>query len=607
MVETLLSVSDLHLSYGQKTLLDGVSFGVERGKKVGLVGRNGSGKSTLLKILAGITAPDGGKITHSKYILSGYLSQEFELDESQTVLENIISPYRLKQQQTLINGFDTSQEPAIFSDVELEEQARKLIRDFQCPAEDMGVKHLSGGEKRRVALCATLIGSPSLLLLDEPTNHLDILAIEKLEAYVKAFQGAVVLISHDRYFLDSTVDELYELDRGSIFIHAGNYTEFLINKMARLENEQVQIEKTKKYLARERKWVMSGVKARGTKDKGRVKRYYELKHSQRQAAEGGYELLLPEIKELGNKILKAVNLGVDAGSKQVVRGLNLDFQPGMKLGLIGPNGAGKTTLLQVLMGNSEPCEGKVVVGINTEFNYLDQSRVHLDDSLSIFEEVGGGNEKTKFGDGEVSTRGYLRRFLFDNQRIMTPLRFLSGGEKARVILAKLLKKGGNFLIFDEPTNDLDLEMMEVLEETLLEFEGSAVIVSHDRYFLNNVCTDILALQGDGEYVLSTGNYDDYLEKQRSSHAVILPQNLHISKSDPYVKSLNKQKKEIEAKKKNIEKRIAELEGKIEEMEQEFSRPDFYEKHGERLEKFTQKLEAFKVELDRCLEKWMEIV
>ena len=523
----IASANQLVVRFGGQPVLDRASLTIVEGERLGLVGRNGSGKSTFLQIAAGILAPDEGEWTRRRDLITGYMPQMFELDQTSTVEANVLEgartildwiaeyedapPESARSAQLLdrINQFDGWN---------LETRARSLITNLHAPAPDRPVAQLSGGERRRVALCRALISRPDFLILDEPTNHLDTDSIEWLEAFLGRYAGTCLFVTHDRYFLDRIATRIVELSRGQFRSYEGNYTDYLLARAGREVVEELQERKRQKFLKSELAWVRKAPRARRTKSVDRVERYFEMASAAAPEPELDVEMVIPPAPKLANRVLTLRAVGVDLAGRSLFDKLTLDLAAGERLGIVGRNGAGKTTLLRVMLGELAPTRGEVELGARTQINYVDQNRLLLDDEKSVLEEVSDGSDFLKVGEESISVRAYLRRFLFTDERINTRIAQLSGGERSRVLLAKILKRGGNLLIFDEPTNDLDLGTLRLLEEALVAFQGSIIVVSHDRYFLNRICTAILAFEADGAVRYHVGNYDYYLEKRGAAQA-----------------------------------------------------------------------------------------
>lgn len=612
----ILTAKELEVHYGEQIVLDKASLSVHAGDRIGLVGKNGVGKSTFLKIISGIMPPDSGEVAKKRDLVVGFLSQEFILNDSKNVYNNILAGAEnilslIKEYET--TSFDSPEkhileEKILLSDGwNLERKIHLLIKSLHAPDAEREIETLSGGEKRRVALCRALISQPDLLILDEPTNHLDTDSIEWIENFLGEYGGTCIFVTHDRYFLDRIATRIVELSNGVFFSHQGNYTDYLINKAERQAIKEAEEKKRQNFLRRELDWVLRGPRARRTKAKSRLDNYYEVASQQNYEAELNVDLIIPPPEKLGNKILELKNVGVHIGNKNLFENLSFIFEPGRKLGVVGKNGAGKTTLLKMLLGNIEPTSGKIDYGEKTQFNYVDQARLILNDEDSVIQAIGEGSEIIKFGKQEMTVWTYLRRFLFTDDRINTLVGRLSGGEKSRLTLAKILKDGGNFLLLDEPTNDLDLPTLRILEEALISFEGCVVAVSHDRYFLNRVCNGILAFEENGGIYFSEGNYDYYIQKRKKKED---PTNVPIKKEkkdgvvekEKIRKLTWKEKKELE----EMEENILSAEAEIERIENIFSSPDFYEKYATQTNDLNCLLDEAKLKAKQFYERWDEL-
>lgn len=530
LMSALLSANEIRLSYGYQTLLDGVTLAVSAGEKIGMVGRNGCGKTSLLKILTGQQNADSGEISVRRALRIGYLPQEFELNADLSVHENIASGAAdiVDAIRRYENGEGSDAE---LNDLlhlidhadgwNLDSRIKSISTALDTPPLNAPVGPLSGGEKRRVALCRALVCQPDLLLLDEPTNHLDAESIRWLEDFLRGFPGAVIFVTHDRYFLDIIATRIIEIDLGRAFSHPGNYTAFLESKAIRQQISEQTERRRQRFLREELEWVRAGVKARGTKQRTRLDKFYEVEGMEAPPEEREMDLLIPPPPDLGNIVVELEGAGVNVGSEHLprwlFRNLTLQLRPGQCTGIVGRNGVGKTTLLKLCLGQIEPTEGTAVIGKRVKVNYIDQTRMVLDGTGSLLDEVSDGNEKVMFGNQILGARAYLRRFLFDDQRINERVDLLSGGERARLMLAKVLKNGGNLIVLDEPTNDLDLPSLRMLEEALAVFDGSVIVVSHDRYFLDRICDQIIAFEEDG-LIVQPGNYSYYLEKRQAREA-----------------------------------------------------------------------------------------
>src|SRR3954451_20994909 len=522
VVNAIASANELVVRFGNQVVLDRATISIVEGERVGLVGRNGTGKSTFIQIAAGVMQPDAGEFVTRRDLVTGYMPQMFELDEDATVHANILSG--AQRILDLISEYErVPPESARSAEVldqithfdgwNLEHRAKSLITNLHAPDPERVVRQLSGGEKRRVALCRALLARPDFLILDEPTNHLDTESIEWLEDFLARYSGTCLFVTHDRYFLDRIATRVVELSRGKFHSYDGNYTDYLLARAERAAVEEMQEHKRQRFLKRELAWVRKAPRARRTKSVDRVERYFEMAAQDAPEAEIDVDLIIPPAPKLANRVIELREVGMELGGCTLFRDLSLNIAAGERLGIVGRNGVGKSTLLKIMLGQLEPARGEVEIGARTEINYVDQNRVMLDDAKTVWEEVGEGSEYVRLGQENITLRGYLRRFLFTEDRINTKIDQLSGGERSRVLLAKILKRGGNVLILDEPTNDLDLGTLRLLEEALVAFKGTVTVVSHDRYFLNRVCTAILAFEGDGVVRYSVGNSDYNLEKR----------------------------------------------------------------------------------------------
>ena len=513
----------------KKTILKDISLSFFPGAKIGVLGLNGSGKSTLLRIMAGIDTEIEGEAIPLKGINIGYLPQEPQLDESLDVRGNV--ELGIKEMKEILTRFDQVNEafadPDADFDALLKEQADlqdkieagngwevdrlldKAADALRLPPWDAEVKHLSGGEKRRVALCQLLLSKPDMLLLDEPTNHLDAESVAWLERFLQDFNGTVVAITHDRYFLDNVAGWILELDRGHGIPWEGNYSSWLDQKSNRLAMEEKQQSAHQKAMKEELEWVRSNPKGRQAKSKARIAKFEELSSQTYQKRNETQDLYIPPGPRLGNLVIEANHLQKSFGEKCLVEDLSFNLPQGGIVGIIGPNGAGKSTLFKMLTDQEKQDGGELRIGETVKTAYVDQSRDSLDDSKTVWQEISDDSDTITVGNYQVSSRQYVGRFNFKGGDQQKFIKDLSGGERNRVHLAKLLKSGGNLLLLDEPTNDLDVETLRALEEAVLAFPGCAVIISHDRWFLDRVATHILAFEGDSKTVWFEGNYADY--------------------------------------------------------------------------------------------------
>jgi ATP-binding cassette ChvD family protein len=513
---------------GGKQVLKEVRLSFFPGAKIGIVGVNGAGKSTLLKIMAGIDKEYQGEAWSAEGAKVGYLEQEPQLNEDKDVFGNVMEG--VAEKKALLDRYnelamnysdETADEMAALQDQidaqnlwDLDAQVEQAMDALRCPAGDSAVAHLSGGEKRRVALCKLLLEKPDLLLLDEPTNHLDAETVAWLQHHLADFAGTVVLVTHDRYFLDQITGWILELDRGQGIPYEGNYSNWLEQKQKRLAQESREDDSKSRTLARELDWIRQSPKARQAKSKARINAYEELLESQGREEVGRAQITIPSGPRLGGIVLEAENLSKGFEDKLLIDDLSFKLPPGGIVGVIGPNGAGKTTLFKMLTGSETPDAGALRVGDTAVMGYVDQSRDSLADGKTVWEEISGGNDILELGNREMNSRAYVSAFNFRGGDQQKKVGQLSGGERNRVHLAKMLKSGSNLLLLDEPTNDLDVETLRALEEGLDEFAGCAIIISHDRWFLDRIATHILAFEGDSHVEWFEGNYADYEEDRK---------------------------------------------------------------------------------------------
>lgn len=612
----VFTVKEAEVHYGENIVLDKTSLSIHEGDRIGLIGRNGAGKSTLLKIMAGVLQPDSGEVASRKSLVTGFLSQEFTLDESKNVYDNIIAGAAeiislLNEYEAL--PYDSPQKHEVETQIihldgwNLDRRVKLIMDALHTPEPDKSIALLSGGEKRRVALCRALISNPDLLILDEPTNHLDTDSIEWIEGYLAGYKGTCIFVTHDRYFLDRIANRIVELSDGLLYSHSGNYTDYLINKAERQAIREAEERNRQNFLRRELQWVLRGPRARRTKAKSRLDHYNEVASQNSLEVELDVELVIPPPEKFGNKILELRNLSFGYRDEKLFSNLDFIFTPNRKLGIIGKNGVGKTSLVKLILGELFPDEGTIDIGEKTEFNYVDQSRLLLNDEETVIHTIGEGRDTIRFGNHTMTVWSYLRRFLFTDDKINNIVGRLSGGEKSRLTLAKILKNGGNFLILDEPTNDLDLPTLRILEEALIAFPGCVIVISHDRYFLNRVCNGILAFEENGGLHFTEGNYDDYYEKysKRIKDSVIaeVKEKKQDTRVKPVKKKLSyKETKELEA----IEGEIMEAEAEVERIEAVFSAPDFYQKYALQTNELTAELQTAKEKVKLLYERWEEL-
>ncbi|WP_102226085.1 energy-dependent translational throttle protein EttA [Acidimangrovimonas sediminis] len=508
---------------GGKKCFENIRLNFLPGVKIGVVGVNGAGKSTLLRIMAGIDKDFSGEAWAAKGAKVGYLPQEPQLDENLSVRENVMlgvaeKTAKLERYNELAMNYsdETAEEMAQLQDEidaqnlwDLDSQVDVALEALRCPPDEADVATLSGGERRRVALCKLLLEAPDMLLLDEPTNHLDAETIAWLQKHLIEYKGTILCVTHDRYFLDDITSWILELERGRGIPWEGNYSSWLEQKAKRMAQEAREDKAKQKVLEKELDWIRSGVKARQSKSKARIAAYNKMAEESVKDRVGTAQIVIPNGPRLGNKVIEVEGLSKAMGDKLLIDDLSFSLPPGGIIGVIGPNGAGKTTLFRMLTGQETPDKGKVEIGETVKMSFVDQSRDALDPEHNVWEEISGGAEMISLGDAQVASRSYVGAFNFKGGDQQKKVGLLSGGERNRVHMAKLLKDGGNLLLLDEPTNDLDVETLQALEAAIEDFAGCAVIISHDRFFLDRLCTHILAFEGDGHVEFFEGNFEDY--------------------------------------------------------------------------------------------------
>ena len=513
---------------GGKKCFENIHLSFLPGVKIGVVGVNGAGKSTLMKIMAGLDTDFSGEAWSAEGAKVGYLPQEPELDSSKNVRENVMLGVTAKKEildrynDLAMNYSDeTADEMAKLQDQidaenlwDLDSQIDVSMEALRCPPDDADVTTLSGGEKRRVALCKLLLEAPEMLLLDEPTNHLDAETIAWLQQHLINYKGTILIVTHDRYFLDDITGWILELDRGSGIPYEGNYSNWLEQKAKRLAQESREDKTRQKTLERELEWMRQGQKARQAKQKARINAYNDLATQSEREKISRAQIVIPNGPRLGGKVIEVENLNKAMGDKLLIEGLNFSLPPGGIVGVIGPNGAGKSTLFKVLTGQESEDSGSVSYGDTVQLSYVDQSRDDLKDGETVWEAISGGAEVIELGDAQVNSRAYCSSFNFKGGDQQKKVSLLSGGERNRVHMARLLKSGGNVLLLDEPTNDLDVETLRALEDALVDFAGCAVVISHDRFFLDRICTHIMAFEGEAHVEWFEGNFEDYEEDKK---------------------------------------------------------------------------------------------
>jgi sulfate-transporting ATPase len=521
---------------GGREVFKGITLSFLPGVKIGVLGVNGAGKSTLLKIMAGLDTEFGGEAWAAEGVRVGYLSQEPQLDAGMTVGQNVEAAFAelkgaLDRFNEISNKFAEPMSDQEMNDLlaeqadlqtkidaedgwDLDRRVEIALDALRCPPADADVTTLSGGERRRVALCRLLLEKPDLLLLDEPTNHLDAESVAWLEHTLQTYPGTVMVVTHDRYFLENVTNWILEIERGRGYPFEGNYTSWLGQKRKRLAQEEKEESARQRALAMEQEWIGASPRARQAKNQARIKRYEELLAKSQEQASGVAEIVIPPGPRLGNLVIEAENLSKGYGDRELIEGLNFKLPPGGIVGVIGPNGAGKTTLFRMIVGQEKPDSGTLRIGDSVEIGYVDQSRDALDPNKTVWQEISGGEELIYLGKRAVQSRAYVGAFNFKGSDQQKKVGILSGGERNRVHLAKMLKREHNVILLDEPTNDLDVDTLRALEDALTEFAGCAVIISHDRWFLDRLATHILSFEGDSHVEWFEGNFEAYEEDKR---------------------------------------------------------------------------------------------
>ena len=528
---------------GGKKCFENIHLSFLPGVKIGVVGVNGSGKSTLLKIMAGLDKDFSGEAWAAKDATVGYLPQEPKLDESLSVRENVMLGVAEKQgkldrfNELAMNYLDeTADEMAALQDEidsnnlwDLDSQIDVSLEALGCPPDDADIAGLSGGERRRVALCKLLLEAPDMLLLDEPTNHLDAETIAWLQQHLMDYKGTILIVTHDRYFLDSITSWILEIDRGRGIPYEGNYSSWVEQKAKRLMQEAREDKSKQKTLERELEWMRQGAKARQAKSKARIKSYNEMADQSEREKLLKAQIVIPNGQRLGSKVIEVEGLKKAMGDRLLIDNLTFSLPPGGIVGVIGPNGAGKSTLFKMLTGQEQPDSGTIDLGTTVDLSYVDQSRDDLNPDENVWEAIADGQDIIKLGDAEVNARAYCGAFNFKGSDQQKKVSLLSGGERNRVHMARLLRSGGNVLLLDEPTNDLDVETLRALEDALVDFAGCAVVISHDRFFLDRICTHMLAFEGDAHVEWFEGNFEDYEEDKKRRMGDVEPTRMKHKK------------------------------------------------------------------------------
>jgi len=624
----LIRLNKVSIAYGTHALLKDADFQLDPGEKVGLLGRNGEGKSTLMKIIAGSVHADNGEVWSEPQLKLAWLEQSPDLDDDATIYDAVAGGLGelgtwISQYHHLLETMDGGEESLKqLGDLQhklesqngwhFQQRVESTLTKLNLPA-DVKINSLSGGWKRRVALAQALVIEPEVLLLDEPTNHLDFESIAWLEEQVLAFQGAVLFVTHDRAFLQKLATRIVDLDRGNLVSWPGNYQDYLRRKAAALEDEANQNSEFDKKLAKEEVWVRQGIKARRTRNEGRVRALKRLRseRSERRNLQGTTKLNLNKGEASGKKVIEATNVSFSYGDKTIVKDFSASIQRGDKIGLLGPNGAGKSTLLKLILKELEPTSGEVEQGTKIELAYFDQLREQLDPEITVADTVANGNDFIEVGGVQRHVMSYLADFLFAPARARSPVKSLSGGEKNRLLLARLFTKSANLIIMDEPTNDLDLETLEMLEEKLVDYQGTLLIVSHDRAFLDNVVTSVFVFEGGGVVNEYLGGYEEWfaLSEQRKKQleaAVKIADSVKKEKpktvAAPKKKLSFKEQKELE----QLPLDIDELEATQAELTEQISSADFYKQAQDATQKVLDQVTEIEANLEQAYKRWDEL-
>ena len=623
----LIRFDDVSLEFGDVPILKHAQFMIEPKERVCLIGRNGAGKSSLMKLITGDYVADDGDIQKRRHLRISQLEQTL-LNESEETVRDVVRK-GMQQQQDLLDEYhrlsnseldrhqlkqlENLQQQIDASGVwNIEQQIDTTITQLNLPGE-RSLSQLSGGWRRRVSLAKALVSKPDLLLLDEPTNHLDINTIEWLENRIRGFEGSIIFITHDRIFLQKLATRIVEIDRAKLVSWPGNYQNYLELKEKALEEEGAQNSLFDKRMAQEEDWIRQGIKARRKRNEGRVRALMEMRHerSKRVKREGKAKIQIESGERSGRKVIEARNISYSYGDEKVIDGLNLKVMRGDRIGLIGNNGVGKSTLLKIILGMLEPQQGHVKLGTNLETAYFDQIQRDLDREKTVAENIGEGKEYISLNGKQRHIVGYLKNFLFSPKRALTPVSCLSGGECNRVVLAKLFTKPANLLVLDEPTNDLDVEMLEVLEERLVAYDGTLIIVSHDRNFLDNVVTSVLVFEEDDTIKEYVGGYSDWVKHGKqlaekddpnqgvANHSVEAKEREAIQKKQKLSYQLQR---ELDV----LPERLEKLEQEINYLQEQIAQPEFYEQSFDVTSEVMDTLTSLQKELDQVMDRWAEL-
>ncbi len=627
----LIKFDDVSLAFGHVALLDKVTLQIDPGERVCLLGRNGTGKSTLMQVLRGAVSPDDGNVWRQQNVRIAWLAQEVPADQTQSVFDVITAGLEgvgalLAEYHHVVLSLEDDASPAVLERLaglqgrleaedgwRLEQKVEDVISRLELPADKL-LSELSGGLKRRVMLAQALVTEPDLLLLDEPTNHLDLAGIQWLEDFLLSWNGSVLFITHDRAFLQKLATRIVELDRGHINSWPGDYKNYLQKKEEALAIEADHNAKFDKRLAQEEVWIRQGIKARRTRNEGRVRALQAMRreYSDRRKVQGKVSLNLENAERSGKLVVEVENASVGYDGSTIVRDFSTRIQRGDRIGIIGPNGAGKTTLLKLLLGELEPSQGTVQLGTKLEVAYFDQQRAVLDPEKTVMDNLNSGSDTVTINGREKHIISYLQDFLFPPQRVRSPVSSLSGGERNRLLLARLFTQPANLLVMDEPTNDLDVETLELLEELLSEYAGTLLLVSHDRAFLDNVVTRTLVFEGQGIVNDYVGGYDDWLRQRQqpgSPHAVKVKrpgQEKAKAEKKPATAKVKKLSYKAQRELDGLPARLESLETEQNSLQAQIAAPEFYQRDKDEIAKTLAQLERVGNELEQCFARWEEL-
>jgi ATP-binding cassette subfamily F protein uup len=623
----IIRLRNINVSFGGPSILENISLSIDAGERVCLLGRNGTGKSTLMKVIAGDIVPDSGEIERQQGLITAKLDQQVSIGEGGLVFDLVAaglgdSAELLRTYHSAVHKLANAHSSKAEAELEkaqhaveaadawqLNQQVEAILSRMQLDG-DAEVATMSGGQKRRVLLARALVQQPGLLLLDEPTNHLDISAIAWLEQQLLEYNGALLFVTHDRAFLRRLATRIVDLDRGELKSYPGDYATFLRRKDEFLKAEAEANARFDKKLAQEEIWIRQGIKARRTRNEGRVRALQKMRnqHQQRRGLIGRASMKIAEAERSGKLVVEADGIGFSYQGKCLIDDFNTIILRGDRIGVIGPNGVGKTTLLHILLGELKPEQGRIKSGTGLAVAYFDQMKAQLDEQASVIDNVSHGRERIDINGKSKHIIGYLQEFLFSPERARSPVKSLSGGERSRLLLARLFSQPANVLVLDEPTNDLDIETLELLEELLLEFSGTVLLVSHDREFLNNVVTSTLVFEGGCKVAEFVGGYDDWVRQRTidpfsevsANNAVV--KKARTEKQKKVTKLSYKDQRELDRLPEKIEK----LETRIRQLTDEMSQPDFFQQDREVIVKLQKELESANIDLDACFQRWEEL-